>query len=53
MITILSILSLFGISAGIEGIEKNKIYFGVYCQNTEYGMVITHNEIYCDTILEK
>ena len=38
---------------GYEGYENGKVYVGVYTPQCEYGYVITHNEIYLDTILEK
>lgn len=44
---------ILGFGIGLEGIEQNKIYFGIYTPTAEYGMVMTQNEIYCDTVLEK
>jgi len=40
---------------GYEGIEDSKIYFGIYTNSAEYGMVCdTKNKtIYCDVICIK
>jgi hypothetical protein len=38
---------------GVEGVENGKVYVGVYTPQTEYGYVLTQNEIYLDTVLDK
>ncbi len=50
MLTIATLLSMF---AGYEGYDNGKVYVGIYTPQCEYGYVITHEEIYLDTILEK
>ena len=49
----LTIYTIFGMMIGFEGYDNGKVYFGVYTPNCEYGYVITPEEIYLDTILEK
>jgi len=44
---------MFGYGAGYEGHDNDKYYFGIYTPQYEYGYVVTPNEIYLDTILEK
>ena len=50
MLTIATLLSMI---VGYEGYDNGKVYFGVYTPNCEYGYVMTAEEIYLDTILEK
>ena len=50
MLTTVTLLSMF---VGFEGYLNGKIYVGIYTPNCEYGYVITPEEIYLDTILEK
>lgn len=50
MLTIAMMLSIF---VGVEGVENGKVYVGVYTPQCEYGYVITKNEVYLDTVLEK
>ena len=49
----LTLYTIFGMFVGFEGYDNGKVYFGVYTPNCEYGYVITPEEIYLDTILEK
>ena len=49
----LTIYTIFGMMIGFEGYDNGKVYFGVYTPNCEYGYVVTPEEIYLDTILEK
>lgn len=49
----LTIASFIGMFVGFEGYLNGKLYVGVYAPNCEYGYVITPEEIYLDTILEK
>jgi hypothetical protein len=44
---------MFGYGLGFEGVEKGKVYVGVYTPRCEYGWVITNQQIYLDTIFEK
>ena len=48
-----TIMILFGFGFGFEGIENGKLYVGVYTPQAEYGYVITRDDFYLDTILEK
>ena len=50
MFTILTVLGMF---VGFEGYDNGKVYIGVYTPQTEYGYVLTQNEIYLDTVLDK
>ena len=50
MFTILTVLGMF---VGFEGYDNGKVYIGVYTPQTEYGYVLTKNEIYLDTVLDK
>jgi len=50
MLTIAMMLSMM---VGYEGYDNGKVYVGVYMPKTEYGYVITHNDIYLDTIFQK
>lgn len=50
----LTLLTICGLFCGVEGIEDNKIYFGIYTPQTEYGFVLKDfSEIYLDTVLVK
>ena len=49
----MTLYTIFGMFVGFEGYDNGKVYFGVYTPQCEYGYVITQNEIYLDTILEK
>ena len=49
----MTIYTIFGMMVGFEGYDNGKVYFGIYTPQCEYGYVITQNEIYLDTILEK
>jgi hypothetical protein len=48
-----TIFMLFGFGVGFEGFENGKAYVGVYTPDAEYGYVITSEQMYLDTILEK
>jgi len=50
MFTILTVLGMF---VGFEGYDNGKVYIGIYTPQTEYGYVLTKNEIYLDTVLDK
>ena len=50
MFTILTVLGMF---VGFEGYDNGKVYIGIYTPTTEYGYVLTQNEIYLDTVLDK
>jgi hypothetical protein len=49
----MTLYMIFGMFVGFEGYDNGKVYFGIYTPQYEYGYVITQNEIYLDTILEK
>ena len=49
----MTLYTIFGMMIGFEGYDNGKVYFGIYTPQCEYGYVITQNEIYLDTILEK
>jgi len=49
----MTLYTIFGMFVGFEGYDNGKVYFGIYTPQYEYGYVITQNEIYLDTILEK
>lgn len=49
----LVVLGCLGYGIGYEGFDSGKLYFGVYTPQVEYGWVVTENNIYLDTILEK
>lgn len=42
-----------GYGVGYEGYENGKLYIGLYSPSSEYGYVITENEIYLDTVFIK
>lgn len=48
------VLTLFGVGAGLEGVDSEKVYLGVYTQTREYGYVynVQTNEVYLDTVYE-
>ena len=48
-----AVFMLFGFGFGFEGIENGKLYVGIYTPQAEYGYVITSEQVYLDTILEK
>jgi len=48
-----AVFMLFGFGFGFEGCENGKVYVGLYTPTTEYGYVITSEQVYLDTILEK
>jgi hypothetical protein len=50
MFTVLTVLGMF---VGFEGYDNGKVYIGIYTPQTEYGYVLTKNEIYLDTVLDK
>lgn len=50
MLTVVTLLSMF---IGYEGYDNGKVYVGVYTPTTEYGWVITNDEIYIDAVYEK
>ena len=50
MFTVLTVLGMF---FGFEGYDNGKVYIGIYTPQTEYGYVLTKNEIYLDTVLDK
>ena len=49
----MTLYTIFGMFVGFEGYDNGKVYFGIYTPQYEYGYVVTPNEIYLDTILEK
>ena len=49
----MTLYTIFGMFVGFEGYDNGKVYFGIYTPQCEYGYVITQDEIYLDTILEK
>ena len=49
----LTLYTIFGMFVGFEGYDNGKVYIGVYTPQTEYGYVLTQNEIYLDTVLDK
>ena len=49
----MTLYTIFGMFVGFEGYDNGKVYFGIYTPQCEYGYVVTQNEIYLDTILEK
>ena len=49
----MTLYTIFGMFVDFEGYDNGKVYFGIYTPQCEYGYVITQNEIYLDTILEK
>jgi hypothetical protein len=49
----LTLYTIFGMFVGFEGYDNGKVYIGVYTPQTEYGYVLTKNEIYLDTVLDK
>lgn len=53
MFTITMLVGLMGYGVGFEGYDNSKLYFGVYTPEVEYGWVVTNDDIYLDTILEK
>lgn len=53
MIGILLVIFSSGYGVGYEGYSNGKLYVGTYTPNMEYGWVVTENEIYLDTVLEK
>lgn len=42
-----------GYGCGYDGYENGKIYFSLLTPKTDYGIVVSEAEIYCDTIFEK
>ena len=46
-------MALLGYGAGFEGYTNGKVYLGFYTPTTEYGWVVTNNDAYLDTILNK
>jgi hypothetical protein len=53
MFAITMFVGLMGYGVGFEGYDDSKLYFGVYTPEVEYGWVVTNDDIYLDTILEK
>jgi hypothetical protein len=53
MFTIVTLIGMVGYGVGIEGFMNGKLYIGAYTPQCEYGYVITKNEIYLDTVLDK
>jgi hypothetical protein len=53
MFSMIFLAGLFGYGLGFEGVEKGKVYIGVYTPRCEYGWVVSEKEIYLDTIFEK
>jgi hypothetical protein len=49
----LTLYTIFGMFVAVEGYDNGKVYIGVYTPQTEYGYVLTQNEIYLDTVLDK
>jgi hypothetical protein len=48
-----AVFMLFGFGFGFEGYENGKVYVGLYTPTTEYGYVITSEQMYLDVVLEK
>jgi len=48
-----AVFTFLGLFVGFEGYDNGKVYIGVYTPQTEYGYVLTQNEIYLDTVLDK
>ena len=48
-----TIAMFLGFGFGFEGFEDGKLYVGIYTPQAEYGYVITSEQVYLDTILEK
>lgn len=53
MFAIATVMALLGYGAGFEGYTNGKVYLGFYTPTTEYGWVVTNNDAYLDTILNK
>lgn len=53
MFYLVLLAGVFGYSVGFEGVEKEKVYVGVYTPKNEYGWVVSQRGIYLDTVLEK
>ena len=53
MLALVCLLGSLGYGAGYEGYSDRKLYVGVYTPEHEYGWVISHKEIYLDTIFTK
>lgn len=53
MFTIATLLGMVGYGIGLEGFINGKLYVGVYMPKTEYGYVITNNDIYLDSVYTK
>jgi len=49
----LTLYTIFGMFVGFEGYDNGKVYIGVYTPQTEYGYVVTKDDIYLDTIFQK
>lgn len=44
---------LFGYGFTYDGYVDNKYYFQINTPKTDYGIVVSEKEIYCDTIFHK
>lgn len=53
MFAIATVMALMGYSAGFEGYDNGKVYVGFYTPTHEYGWVMSNNDIYLDTVLNK
>lgn len=53
MFDVVFLITFMGFGIGYEGHEDGKMYFGTYTPSREYGWVVTDNEVYLDSVLEK
>jgi hypothetical protein len=53
MFSMFFVVFSLGYGIGYEGYSDEKLYFGVYTPQAEYGWVVSNREIYLDTIFEK
>lgn len=53
MLAALVLIGSLGYGFGYDGYENGKIYFSILTPKTDYGIVVSETEIYCDTIFEK
>jgi hypothetical protein len=53
MFAIATVMALLGYGAGFEGYDNGKVYLGFYTPTHEYGWVVTNDEIYLDTVMDK
>ena len=53
MLAALVLIGSLGYGLGYDGYENGKIYFSLLTPQADYGIVVSADEIYCDTIFEK